>query len=71
MNGDSLHCYYCEVIDKKKTHAMITCHDKRGCKHVCFEHARWRMTTSWAFGHSSDCPMSKKEQGHEHRTSKV
>jgi hypothetical protein len=41
--------------------ALVTVHDQRGCYHVCFGHAQWRLTTSWAFGHSPDCPYFLEE----------
>jgi hypothetical protein len=50
-----LKCYYCLVFDKKDELAYMTAHDRRGCKHVCFKHAKWRLSHSWMFGHSSDC----------------
>jgi hypothetical protein len=58
----NLRCYYCKIQKNKDAPAMITCHDQRGCVDVCFEHATWRMTTSWAFGHSSDCPYSDQKR---------
>lgn len=63
-----LFCYYCErglarehtppVLPGKEREviAQVTMHDKRGCFHVCFGHASWRLTKAFAFGHSSDCP---------------
>lgn len=49
-----LRCYYCR-LDGKDELAHATFHDRRGCKHVCMKHAKWRFTTSWMFGHSADC----------------
>lgn len=69
-----LKCYYCaesispehgdlyahrETYDPRKTAALITIHDQRGCAHVCFGHAKWRMERSWAHGHSPDCPYHR------------
>ena len=51
-----LQCYYCH-LDGKDALGHITVHDRRGCKHVCMTHAKWRLTTSWMFGHSPDCPQ--------------
>jgi hypothetical protein len=56
---ESLRCYYCRQIDGKDELAHVTLHDKRGCLHTCLKHAKWRFTTSWAFGHSPDCPHAK------------
>jgi hypothetical protein len=57
-------CYYCERGEAMKGvdlippsgWALVTLHDKRGCYHLCWPHATWRMTTSAIGGHSSDCP---------------
>jgi hypothetical protein len=49
-----LRCYYCR-LDGKDTIAPITLHDRRGCKHVCVSHAKWRFPASIVFGHSPDC----------------
>lgn len=50
-----LRCHYCRELDGADRPACVTLHDKRGCKHVCIAHAKWRFTTSWLFGHSPDC----------------
>lgn len=31
-------------------------HDKRACRNVCFEHARFLRGTSQVFDHSAGCP---------------
>jgi hypothetical protein len=62
MNSTDLRCYYCRQFEGKDAPAHVTLHDKRGCLHVCMEHARWRFTTSWAFGHSPDCPFHKNKK---------
>lgn len=67
-NEPPLRCYYCalpDVLGMRKpvqNSAVATIHDKRGCFHVCFEHARWRLTTSFLFGHSPDCPYYREGQ---------
>jgi hypothetical protein len=66
-NTPPLRCYYCAIgvnrPDSKpfEAPAFITCHDRRGCYHVCFEHAQWRMTTSWMAGHSPDCAFHRTD----------
>jgi len=35
---------------------ILTAHDQRGCRRVCFEHAKWIMGNSIVGGHSSSCP---------------
>jgi hypothetical protein len=61
MSDKTLRCYYCQ-LDGKDELAHLTVHDRRGCKHVCIKHAKWRCTTSWMFGHSPDCPFHRNEQ---------
>jgi hypothetical protein len=39
--------------------ASVTVHDERGCLHVCWDHAQWRVTTSSVSGHSPDCPYHR------------
>jgi hypothetical protein len=51
-----LYCYYCKREDPgHSVFARFTVHDRRGCKHVCDRHAKWRMETSVLEGHASDC----------------
>lgn len=51
-------CYYCKEGEKATfTPVRFTIHDKRGCFHVCDEHAKWRMETSMIQGHSRHCPL--------------
>jgi hypothetical protein len=52
----NLRCYYC-ALNGVESIAFVTVHDKRGCLHCCWEHARWREKTSSAFGHHPTCPM--------------
>lgn len=54
--NSSLLCHYCQYFENKKQIAFITCHDRRGCHHVCFNHADWRLKKNWIQGHSPDCP---------------
>lgn len=35
---------------------ILTAHDQRGCRRICFAHAQWIMTNSIIGGHSSNCP---------------
>ncbi len=58
---NDLRCHYCKMLDNKDVPAHVTLHDRRGCVHTCLEHAKWRLTTSWLFGHSSNCPHHKPE----------
>jgi len=58
--AEHLKCYYCKQLDNKDEIAHATIHDARGCLHTCVKHTKWRMTTSMAFGHSSDCPHAPK-----------
>lgn len=62
----NLKCYYCALQspipngeEPKITPAYITIHDKRGCRHVCFEHMAWMLKQSWIGGHSDDCPVER------------
>jgi hypothetical protein len=63
-------CYYCErgtamreagitiaSTDARGRAATVTVHDRRGCLHVCWAHAKWRSTTSMLGGHSTDCAV--------------
>jgi hypothetical protein len=52
---NALRCYYCATFDRVEASAMLTAHDRRGCKHVCFKHAEWRLKRNWLEGHSADC----------------
>lgn len=61
-SGAGLLCYYCRVIDGKTTPAPVTLHDRRGCHHACMKHAKWRLTTSWMFGHSQNCHLAGKRE---------
>jgi hypothetical protein len=36
--------------------AHVTVHDGRGCMHLCISHTKKRITYSFSFGHSPDCP---------------
>jgi hypothetical protein len=60
MKRVGLKCHYC-ALDGIENPAHITMHDGRGCLHVCVEHAKWRLTKAWMFGHSSDCPFNTKK----------
>lgn len=53
----TLMCFYCAQPEggRVKRVAQITIHDRRRCEHVCFEHAKQRLTRSFIFGHSTDC----------------
>lgn len=52
-------CWYCRIEKRPDVPvAVATIHDRRGCKDVCAEHAKWRLSTSFAFGHSLDCPVA-------------
>jgi len=57
-----LRCYYCRLEGKNDVLAHVTLHDRRGCQHVCMAHAKWRLTTSWMFGHSPDCPHAPAQE---------
>ena len=38
---------------------ILTAHDRRGCRDVCFVHAQWIMTNSIIFGHDLVCPKAQ------------
>lgn len=68
-----LECMYCAEgreggdalppnSDRRHVRAWATFHDGRGCMHLCFGHAKQRLTYSFSFGHSPDCPY------HDRRT---
>jgi hypothetical protein len=59
-------CWYCGLVgddgqrQRKLVPATFVVHDRRGCKHVCDEHAAWRQTTSFMGGHKS-CPNGRPD----------
>lgn len=59
----TLECYYCLAIEGKEEFAHVTVHDRRGCHHVCLKHLKWKLTTSWMFGHSADCVVGADSPG--------
>jgi hypothetical protein len=55
--GVRIRCAYGNGPNRCPERARHLVHDKRGCLHVCSEHAHWRTRTSLIVGHSADCPQ--------------
>ena len=64
-----LECHYCARgeamkeagLTEPQRWSVVTLHDRRGCRHVCWPHALWRRTTSTIGGHSKDCPYGSND----------
>lgn len=56
-------CKDCERAGRKSI-AFVTVHDKRGCHHLCWAHAKKREDNSFMIGHSPDCmQLNKTREG--------
>jgi hypothetical protein len=52
------HCDECARVGRA-TIAFVTVHDKRGCRLLCWAHAKKCESESFLIGHSENCPYAK------------